>query len=68
MVRTIKTAFALVALAFTFGLYPSGTHRTRDARNKAKTLETGTFHGKVHKTSGASHDLSRSKTGTWFYV
>jgi hypothetical protein len=47
MVRNIKTVLAVATLALTFGLQPS-VH----AQDKAKTLETGTFHGKVHSTSG----------------
>ncbi len=48
MIRTIKTAIPLAALVFTLGLQPSV-----NAQNSgAKTLETGTFHGKVHNTSG----------------
>lgn len=48
MVRKIGTVLALGALAFTFGWQPS----TQAQDSKAKTLETGTFHGKVHSTSG----------------
>jgi Electron transfer DM13 len=48
MVRGIRTVLALAALAFTFGLQPWA--HAQDS--KAKTLETGTFHGKVHSTSG----------------
>jgi hypothetical protein len=47
MVRNIKTVLAVATLALTFGLQLS-VH----AQDKAKTLETGTFHGKVHSTSG----------------
>ncbi len=44
MIRTIKTAIPLAALAFTLGLQPSVNAQD----SKAKTLETGgTFHGKV---------------------
>jgi hypothetical protein len=43
-----KTVLALAALAFAFG-----TQVLAQAQDsKAKTLETGTFHGKVHSTSG----------------
>jgi Electron transfer DM13 len=54
MVRNIKTAFlALVALTFLFGLQPSVFAQGNMMHEaEAKTLETGTFHGKVHKTSG----------------
>jgi hypothetical protein len=48
MLRKIRTVLALAALAFTFGLQPSAHAQG----SKAKTLETGTFHGKVHSTSG----------------
>jgi hypothetical protein len=48
MVRKIRTVLALAALTFAFGLQPSA--HAQDS--KAKTLETGTFHGKVHSTSG----------------
>ena len=53
MVRNVKAALALATLAFTFGLQAS-VHAQDSMKhdNKAKTLETGTFHGKVHKTSG----------------
>jgi Electron transfer DM13 len=47
MVRKIRTVLALAALAFTFGL-----QQAHAQDSKAKTLETGTFHGKVHSTSG----------------
>jgi hypothetical protein len=53
MIRNIKIALALAALAFTVGLLP--TAHAQDSMNhdsKARTLATGTFHGKVHKTSG----------------
>ena len=48
MIRTIKTAIPFAALALTLGLQPSSNAQD----TKAKTLETGTFHGKVHNTSG----------------
>jgi hypothetical protein len=51
MVRNIKIALALAALAFTFGLQPS-VHAQDSMKHEGKTLATGTFHGKVHKTSG----------------
>jgi hypothetical protein len=49
MVRNIKTVLALAAQELAFGLQPS-VH----AQDMAKTLEAGTFHGKVHSTSGAT--------------
>ena len=48
MIRNIQTAIPLAALAFTLGLRPAVNAQD----SKAKTLETGTFHGKVHSTSG----------------
>ena len=48
MIRTIQTAMPLIALAFTLGFTPW----VNAQETKAKTLETGTFHGKVHSTSG----------------
>jgi hypothetical protein len=41
-----KTVLALAALAFAFGM------QVLAQDSKAKALETGTFHGKVHSTSG----------------
>lgn len=53
MIRNIKIALALAALAFTAGSLPRlYAQDTMQHGNKAKTIETGTFHGKVHKTSG----------------
>ena len=53
MVRNIKTALALAALTFTFALQASVyAQDSMKHENKTKTLETGTFHGKVHKTAG----------------
>jgi Electron transfer DM13 len=53
MVRSIKIAIALGALACTFGMQASVSAQDNMKHdNKAKTLETGTFHGKVHSTSG----------------
>ena len=53
MIRNVKAALALGALAFTFGLQVS-VHAQDNMKheNSVKTLETGTFHGKVHQTSG----------------
>ena len=48
MVCKIRTVLAVAALAFTFGLQPPAHAQG----SNAKTLETGTFHGKVHSTSG----------------
>jgi lipopolysaccharide export LptBFGC system permease protein LptF len=48
MVCKVKTILALAAMAFTFGLQPAA--HAQDS--KTKTLATGTFHGKVHSTSG----------------
>ena len=46
MFKTTQTAVALATLASFLSLEHIG------AQEKAKTLETGTFHGKVHNTSG----------------
>jgi hypothetical protein len=51
MVRNIKTLLALATLAFTFGAPVYAQDGTKN-EEKAKTLETGSFHGKVHGTSG----------------
>ncbi len=51
MVRKIKLALALVAIVTALGL-ESATYGQDSAKQQAKTLETGTFHGKVHQTSG----------------
>jgi len=53
MVHNIKIALGLAALAFTLGLQPS-VHAQDSMKHEGKTetLATGTFHGKVHKTSG----------------
>jgi hypothetical protein len=47
MVRSVKAGLTLAALALAFASQPS-VH----AQEKTKILETGTFHGKVHSTSG----------------
>lgn len=46
MVRTLKIAGALASLVLALGLLPL------HAQTGAQTLETGTFHGQVHSTSG----------------
>lgn len=48
MIRNIKIALALAALALAVG----SLQKVRAQETKAKTLETGAFHGNVHKTSG----------------
>ena len=48
MIRNINAAMTLATLAVTLGLQPS----VKAQQSKAKTVETGTFHGKVHSTSG----------------
>jgi len=50
MLRDVKskTMLALAALVFAFGMQVLANAQD----GKAKTLETGTFHGKVHSTSG----------------
>jgi Electron transfer DM13 len=47
MVRNVKAILTLAALTLTSGSLPL-VH----AQDTAKALETGTFHGKVHSTSG----------------
>lgn len=53
MVREAKFTAALAALAIAFVLQSSvyGQDNMKQ-ETTAKTLETGTFHGKVHQTSG----------------
>jgi hypothetical protein len=48
MIRNIQTVIPLAILTFTLGLQPP----VKAEDGNAKTLETGTFHGKVHNTSG----------------
>jgi pentapeptide MXKDX repeat protein len=77
MIRTVKTILGITALAFILGLQPAAyaqdsmhekhamqekdTMHTQDTG--AKTLSTGTFHGKVHKTSGRA-TVYQQKDGT----
>lgn len=49
MLIRIKLPVAFVLLALALGALPLASAQSNDA---AKTLATGTFHGKVHKTSG----------------
>ena len=51
MFPKVKLALGFVLLALAFGPQPS-TSTQESAKQQAKTLETGTFHGKVHQTSG----------------
>jgi hypothetical protein len=53
MIPKIKLALAFALMTFVLGLQPSASAQENMQQNKeAKTLETGTFHGKVHQTSG----------------
>ena len=53
MVREAKFAAALAALVIAFVLQsPVYGQDNMKQENATKTLETGTFHGKVHQTSG----------------
>jgi Electron transfer DM13 len=53
MPSRIKLASAIVLLAMAFGAQSSASAQdSSKSDNAAKTLATGTFHGKVHKTSG----------------
>lgn len=51
MIRGIKIAIALAATLTVLNLQPS-IYTKDKANQQAKTLETGTFHGEVHQTSG----------------
>jgi hypothetical protein len=50
MVREIKLALAFAAIVAVIGLQSSSY--AQEGGKQSKTLETGTFHGKVHQTSG----------------
>jgi hypothetical protein len=53
MLPRIKPALAFVLLALAFGSRPlSIAQEGTNHGTEVKTLETGTFHGKVHQTSG----------------
>jgi len=53
MLPKIKLALGFVLLTLAFGAKPSAmAQESAKQDNKVKTLETGTFHGKVHQTSG----------------
>jgi hypothetical protein len=53
MVREMKFGMALAALTVALGVQPSVyAQDNMEHENGVKTLETGTFHGKVHQTSG----------------
>jgi len=53
MLQKINLAVAFVLLTLPFGSRPSASAQDRTKQNnQVKTLETGTFHGKVHQTSG----------------
>ena len=49
MVRTTKILLTLATMAFAASVYAQDAMKQE---GKAKTLATGTFHGKVHSTSG----------------
>lgn len=51
MAGKIRVALALAALALALGPQTYAKDNMK-AEGQAKTLETGTFHGKVHSTSG----------------
>jgi Electron transfer DM13 len=53
MVRNFKTIGALVALALVFAFHPQAQAQSSTTQQQsAKILESGTFHGKLHGTSG----------------
>lgn len=57
MVRKINTGLVFAALALAFALtFSANAQDNMKHQDSAKPLETGTFHGVVHKTSGR-HDL-----------
>jgi hypothetical protein len=78
MNRTVKTLLGVTAVAFALGFQPAvhaqdsmhdkdmmqdkGGMNEKDSMG-AKTLATGTFHGKVHKTSGRA-TVYQQKDGT----
>lgn len=51
MFPKIKLAWGFVLLTLAFGLQ-APANAQESASQQAKTIETGTFHGKVHQTSG----------------
>lgn len=51
MVRTTKILLALATIAFAFGA-SAYAQDTMKQEGKTKTVATGTFHGKVHSTTG----------------
>jgi hypothetical protein len=64
MTVKIKLAGAFVLLMLASGAQPSATaQNSTNHDSKAKTLETGTFHGKVHQTSGRA-TVYREADGT----
>jgi hypothetical protein len=53
MVPKTKLALGCVLLSLVLGLLPSaGAQENMQQSKQVTTLETGTFHGKVHQTSG----------------
>src|ERR1700688_1586712 len=53
MLPKIKLALAFVLLTLAFWSQPAaGAQENTKHDNEVKTLATGTFHGKVHQTSG----------------
>jgi hypothetical protein len=57
-----RQALALVLLTVAFGtLFRAGAQQNPGSDNPAKTLATGTFHGKAHKTSGRATVYQRTR-------
>jgi hypothetical protein len=52
MLRRNKLGLALILLTLTLAPQPLASAQENGKSNEAKTLATGTFHGKVHQTSG----------------
>jgi hypothetical protein len=52
MTLNIRLALAFVLMTLVLGLQSSASAQENTQSKEAKTLVTGTFHGKVHQTSG----------------
>lgn len=64
MLPQIKLAVVCLLLALAFGSQPSANAQENAKQDShARTLETGTFHGKVHQTSGRA-TIYREANGT----
>jgi hypothetical protein len=52
VIPKITRALGFILLTLAFGWQPSASAQDMNHDSEVKTLETGTFHGKVHQTSG----------------